>query len=229
MSVRASKVPVARRLLRAHVRRRAHDHDPGLGEALVVTALSARAMPKSATSVLPSVVRSRFSGLMSRWITPWSWAYWRAWAASRVIRSASSTESCRSRRSRSRSDLALDEGHGEPELPGGLAGVVDREDVRVLQAGGGLDLALEAVGAERLGQLGMEHLERDRPLVPEVVGQKDRGHAPAPEFALEAVAISEGSGELSREIGHSRFRQGAPVRYRPEMRRARLRRTCPGP
>jgi hypothetical protein len=37
--------------------------------------------------------------------------------------------------------------------------------VRVLQAGGDGDLAQEALGAERLGQLGMEHLERDRPVV----------------------------------------------------------------
>jgi hypothetical protein len=44
-----------------------------------------------------------FSGLMSRWITP-SWcAYFSASAASRVMRIASSTGSCRSRRSRSRS------------------------------------------------------------------------------------------------------------------------------
>ena len=45
--------------------------------------------------------------------------------------------------------LALDVRHGEPELAGGLARVVDREDVRVLQPGGELDLALEALGAER--------------------------------------------------------------------------------
>ena len=61
-----------------------------------------RAIPKSATSVLPSSVSSRFSGLMSRWMTPWPCAYWSACAASRAIRSASSTGSCRSRRSRSR-------------------------------------------------------------------------------------------------------------------------------
>ena len=35
---------------------------------------SARAMPKSATSVLPSVVSRMFSGLMSRWTTPCWWA-----------------------------------------------------------------------------------------------------------------------------------------------------------
>ena len=43
--------------------------------------------------------------------------------------------------------LALDERHGEPELAGGLARVVDSQDVGVLQPGGELDLALEALGA----------------------------------------------------------------------------------
>jgi hypothetical protein len=42
--------------------------------------------------------------------------------------------------------LALDERHGEPEAPRGLAGVVDAQDVRVLEPGGELDLALEALG-----------------------------------------------------------------------------------
>ena len=38
--------------------------------------------------------------------------------------------------------------HGEPVAPLGFAGVVDRQDVGVLEAGGELDLALEAVVAE---------------------------------------------------------------------------------
>ena len=79
-----------------------------------------RAMPKSATSVLPSLVSSRFSGLMSRWTTP---------CLMGVIQ----------RQRRLAGDpkglvhgelplppqpvperLALDVRHGEPELPGGL-------------------------------------------------------------------------------------------------------------
>jgi hypothetical protein len=35
--------------------------------------LAASAMPKSATSAAPSCSRM-FSGLMSRWMTPWRWA-----------------------------------------------------------------------------------------------------------------------------------------------------------
>ena len=58
----------------------------------------------------------------------------------------------------------------------------------MLEPGGEPDLALEALGAERGGQLGVEHLERDRAVVLEVLGQVDRGHAAAPELALERVA-----------------------------------------
>ena len=36
------------------------------------------AMPKSAILTWPSLFSNKFSGLMSRWTTPWSWAYCRA-------------------------------------------------------------------------------------------------------------------------------------------------------
>ena len=84
--------------------------------------------------------------------------------------------------------------------------IFDRGDMGVLQPGGGVDLALEALGAERLARLGMEHLERDGAVVPDVnpgpargqagnargahrLNEVDRGHTAAPELALEQVAI----------------------------------------
>ena len=63
----------------------------------------------------------------------------------------------------------------------------DRKDVRVLQPGGELDLALEALGAQRAREIGVEHLERDRPVVPQILGEEDGGHAAPPELALEGV------------------------------------------
>jgi hypothetical protein len=84
--------------------------------------------------------------------------------------------------------LALDERHGEPQVPGGVTGVVDREDVRMLQPGGEADLALEALGTEHVGQLGVKHLEGDRAVVLEVGGEEHRGHAAAAELAEEGVA-----------------------------------------
>ena len=102
--------------------------------------------------------------------------------------------------------FAFHERHGEPELPGGFAGVQDGEDVGVLQAGGGLDLPLKPLRAERLRQVREEHLEGDRALVPQVVSEVDRGHAAAAQLTLEPVAVREGSAELVEEIGHTRIR-----------------------
>ncbi len=59
------------------------------------------------------------------------------------------------------------------------AGVVDRQDVGMLEAGGGADLAQEALGAEGGAQLGVEDLERDGAVVLEVVGEVDARHAAA--------------------------------------------------
>jgi hypothetical protein len=86
--------------------------------------------------------------------------------------------------------LTVDVRHGIPQLPRGVPGVVKREDVGVLEAGRELDLAVEPLGPERVGQVRVEDFERDRPIVLQVVGQEDRGHAAAPELALEHVALS---------------------------------------
>ena len=101
--------------------------------------------------------------------------------------------------------LALDEWHGEPELAGGLARVVDREDVRVLEPGGELDLALEPVGPQRGGELGEKHLQGHRPVVLQVLGQVDRGHPAPAELALEPVAIRQAACKLLAQVSHSRL------------------------
>ncbi len=62
-----------------------------------------------------------------------------------------------------------------------------------------LDLALESLGAEAVGQLRAQHLERHRPVVPEVPGEVDRRHPAAAELALEGVAA--GQGGLERRAG----------------------------
>ena len=91
--------------------------------------------------------------------------------------------------------LAGHVGHDVVEESAGLAGVVQRQDVRVLQHGGKLDLAQEALGAERGGQLGPEHLHGDVALVPEIAREVHGGHAALPELALDGVAVGQGSGE----------------------------------
>ena len=73
----------------------------------------------------------------------------------------------------------------------------------MLQPGGDPDLAEEPLGSERGGELGAQHLERHGPIVPEVVGEVDRGHAAAAELALDAVAIGQGVGKSGVECAHS--------------------------
>jgi hypothetical protein len=98
--------------------------------------------------------------------------------------------------------LALDVGHGEPQPTAGLAGIVDREDVGLLEAGGEPDLSKEALGAEAKSQLGVEHLEGDRPVVAEIAGQPDSSHAPAAELALERVAVPQAVAQYRHRVGH---------------------------
>jgi hypothetical protein len=64
---------------------------------------------------------------------------------------------------------------------------MDRQDVRVLEAGCRADLAQEAFWPEGVRQLEVQDLERYRPVVPEVAREVDCGHAPAPELGLPAV------------------------------------------
>jgi hypothetical protein len=87
--------------------------------------------------------------------------------------------------------LALDKRHGQPELARVLPRVVHPQDVGVLEPGGEPDLALEAFGAERDGEIAVEDLERHRAIVAAVVREVHRGHAAAAELALDAVALGE--------------------------------------
>ncbi len=97
--------------------------------------------------------------------------------------------------------FALDVRHDVEEEAVGGAGVEERQDVRVLELGGGGDLLHEALGTEDGGQLGLQHLDGHLAQVAEVLGQVDRGHAARAELPLDAVAVGEGDGET---VGSSR-------------------------
>ena len=74
----------------------------------------------------------------------------------------------------------LDIAHGDEEELLGSPGLVDRDDVRMVDRRGQLRLVEEAV-TERfvLGEAGSEQLERDLPLESQILGQVDDAH-PAP-------------------------------------------------
>ena len=109
-----------------------------------------------------------------------------------------------------------------------LAGVEEREDVWVLEAGGDSDFSKEAIGAEARHELGSQDLECDPPVVLEVATQIDGGHPPAAELTLNRVAPGEGgpeAGELVRQRGSRAAtfaapRPGVSARRGPRRRRA---------
>ena len=157
-------------------------------------AASALAMPKSAISAWPPD-RRMFSGLMSRWITLVS-------AVEAVGHLAGDADGVAHgqlalAREPVPQRLALHEGHGEPEplLAAGRGadgpGIEHRENVGMVQPGTEPDLLEEPGGAQRRGQVGVHDLERDRPVVLEVAGEVDGGHAAAPQLALDRVAVGE--------------------------------------
>ena len=104
--------------------------------------------------------------------------------------------------------LSLDVGHDViqelvPVIPSPrLATVEQRQDVRMLERRCGLDLGDEALGAQHGGELGLEHLERDATVVPQVLRQVDGGHATLAQLALDAVAVAERGGQAIEVVCH---------------------------
>ncbi len=72
----------------------------------------------------------------------------------------------------------------------------------MLEAGGDLDLPHKALGAERMGQLLVQDLKGDWPIVPEIARQVDRSHAAPAELALEQVAVAKGIRQRRVDCGH---------------------------
>ena len=120
-------------------------------------------------------------------------------------------------RSRSRSESPRTNGmvnqrRGElfPARRGDLARVVDRADVRMMEPGGGLYLEPEPLGTERGAELRTQQLERDGTLVLEIAGEIDRGHAAAPELALERELAPERAHDVAGWVVHDIGRGHAP-------------------
>src|SRR5947208_571481 len=68
----------------------------------------------------------------------------------------------------------------------------------MVEPGGDGDLPEKPLGTERGRDLGSQHLERDGPVMLQIVGQMDRGHAAPTQLPLDAVATSQSRGETLR-------------------------------
>ena len=74
--------------------------------------------------------------------------------------------------------------------------------MRVSQVGCGLDLSQEPLGTDHRSQLGLQHLERDVPVVLQVLGEIDRRHATFTQLTLDGVAAFQGAVQASDGVGH---------------------------
>ena len=92
------------------------------------------------------------------------------------------------------------------------AAVENRQDVRVREARGEVDLPDESLGADDGIEVEAQDLEGDGAVVLEVVGQKDSCHAALTEFAVEAVAVTEGCGKKGGWVGHGQKNSAAASR-----------------
>ena len=91
-----------------------------------------------------------------------------------------------------------------------LAGIEQRQDVRVLQMGGDPDLTQEALDSEHGGELGAQHLQGDGAIVLQIPGEIHGRHATGADLTLDSVVLGEGRPETFQRIGHGvrRYRPG---------------------
>ena len=82
--------------------------------------------------------------------------------------------------------------------------------MRVREPRRDLDLPEKSPGAEHRSQLGEERLDRDEATVFQVAGEEHTGHSPAPELALDHVALPERAAKTFQDI----CAHGAPAPVR---------------
>src|SRR3989449_11431555 len=84
-----------------------------------------------------------------------------------------------------------------------LAGIEQRQDVRVLQVGGYPDLTQEALDPEHGGELGAQHFQGDVAIVLEIPREIYGRHATGTDLAFDSVVLGKGRPETFERIGHS--------------------------
>ena len=107
------------------------------------------AKPKSAIFTRPRRSSRMFSGLMSRWTMPWSWAYWSASQICGTMASASRGET-RPACEQLPQVHAVHEFHEEVKQPVRSPELIDGDDAGMVQPGQRLGLAGEPLGKCRV-------------------------------------------------------------------------------
>src|SRR5262249_3607942 len=87
--------------------------------------------------------------------------------------------------------LARDERHDVKQLAFELAGIVDRQNVRVTQTRNDVDFSTEALGSQGECELAQEDLHGDVAIELEILRQPDDRHPAATDLALESIALAQ--------------------------------------
>ena len=74
----------------------------------------------------------------------------------------------------------------------------------MIEPGGQVDLPEEALGTQGSGELRVEQLQSDPPVMLEVLGEVDRGHPAPTELTLEQVPPTEGLNKARGEVHRHR-------------------------
>src|SRR5438445_6230301 len=87
--------------------------------------------------------------------------------------------------------LAFDVRHDVIKKSFDLAGIEERKDVRMIEAGDDLDLAEKPLRPDRLGESGVKDLQRNDALVFGILREADGSHPTPTELAVNGVTGSE--------------------------------------
>ena len=98
--------------------------------------------------------------------------------------------------------LSLHIRHHVVESPVGNAGIVQRNDVGVLQACRDLDFLQEPLGTQRGGDITPQYLDGDLTVVLLVARKVNDGHAALTEFPLDRIATFQRFSDTAEEVGH---------------------------
>jgi hypothetical protein len=106
--------------------------------------------------------------------------------------------------------FSLEVGHYVVKQSISLTGIMQRQDVRVREPGGGGDFAKEPLDAHGRGQFGVQHLQGNVAAVLHVTGEIHRRHAAPAEFTFDGEAAREGGLQAGEELGQANSGAGMP-------------------
>lgn len=98
----------------------------------------------------------------------------------------------------------------------------------MMQPGGDPNLPEKTLGAEPLGESGIEHLERDHPVVAEVAPEIHHGHPAVADLSFYGIAALESGLKAVGQVEHGILRKGSrydtiPAERQPDRTLAPLR------